>query len=181
MFELKGPFGKCVVGVIGGRAGVDDIEACLSELAKADEKNRTTSQLFNALRIAGKEHLVHAARLALIAHSAGRSFADSLNIELVCWVAAERQILRAFEKVGLCKGDRYLAILTLGGSRTQVKQAIVDITHRLELKRDDDVLELSAQKVSDISDVFSISKGELKIAPIQKLVLERIALLTLEK
>lgn len=160
---------------------MDDVEKCLRELARADEKNKTTSQLFNASRIAGNEHLVHAARLALIAHSTGKNFASSLNIELVCWVAAERQISRAFEKVGLRKGDRHLAILTLGGSRTQVKRAITEIVHELELKQDDDVLKLTPQKISEISDVFSISKSELKLAPIQKLVLERMALLALEK
>lgn len=160
---------------------MDDVERCLEELAKADEKNGTTSQLFNASRIAGKEHLVHAARLALISYSTGINFASSLNIELVCWTAAERQISRAFEKVGLRRGDRYLAILTLGDSRTQVKQAMAKIVNGLELKRDDGVLKLTPQKVSEISDAFSISRGELNIAPIQKLVLERMALLALEK
>ncbi|MDI6642559.1 MAG: KEOPS complex subunit Cgi121 [Candidatus Hodarchaeaceae archaeon] len=181
MFELRGPFGKRVVDIAGGRASVTGIDGYLRELTNVDRKNRTTSQLFNASRIAGKEHLVHAARLALIAHSTGRNFADSLNVELVCWAAAERQISRAFEKVGLCRGDKNLAILTLGATRMQVKRTMVDITRRLEIERKDDVLELVPQKVSEISEAFSISKDELKIAPIQKLVLERVALLALEK
>lgn len=181
MFELRGAFGKRVVGVVGGRGSLTDIDGCLKGLAKVDEKNQTASQLFNASRIAGKEHLVHAARLALIARSAERNFASSLNVELVCWAAAERQISCAFEKVGLRRGDEHLAVLTLGGSWTQVKRAMADIANELGLKRDDDVLGLTSQKVSEISKVFSISKDELRIAPIQKLVLERVALLALEK
>lgn len=181
MFELRGAFGKRVVGVIGARARVGDVDEFLRKLTKVDKENQTNSQAFDASSIAGKEHLVHAARLALTAHATKKNFASSLNIELVCWVAAERQIARAFEKVGLRKGSKDLAILTLGDSRARVKQTLVNIRRELDMKRDDDVLELTREKVSKLLKVFLISKDELKIAPIQKLVLERVALLALEK
>ncbi len=181
MFELKGAFGKRVVGVVGGRVSVSDVDEFLGKLAKADRKNRTTSQAFDASGIAGKEHLVHAARLALTAHAAKRNFASSLNIELVCWAAAERQIARAFEKVGVHEGSKGLAILTLGGSRVQVRRVLVSICRELGIERDDGVLELTREKVSNLCKVFSISEDELKIASIQKLVLERAALLALER
>jgi len=181
MFELRGAFGKRVVGVVGGRVSVGDVDEFLRKLAKVDKENRTTSQAFDASCIAGKEHLVHAARLALIAHATKSNFASSLNIELVCWVAAERQIGRAFEKVGVHKGSKNLAILSLGNSRAQVRRALVNIRRELDMKRDDGVLELTREKVSKLLGVFSISKDELKIAPPQKLVLERVALLTLQK
>lgn len=181
MFELKGAFGKRVVSVVGGRATVSDVDEFLGKLAKTDRENRTTSQAFDASSIAGKEHLVHATHLALTAHAAKRNFASSLNIELVCWAAAERQIARAFEKVGVRKGSRGLAILSLGGERPPVRRALVSVCRELGIERDDGVLELTREKVSKLSKVFLISKDELKIAPIQKLVLERIALLALER
>lgn len=181
MFELKGAFGKRVVGVVGGRANVGDVDEFLGKLAKADRENRTTSQAFDASSVAGKEHLVHAAHLALAAHAAKRNFASSLNIELVCWAAAERQIARAFEKVGVHKGSKGLAILALGGSRAQVRRALVSICRELGIERDDGVFGLTREKVSKLCKVFSISKDGLKIAPIQKLVLERVALLALER
>jgi len=181
MFELKGAFGKRVVGVVGGRASVGDVDEFLGKLVKADRENRTTSQAFEASSIAGKEHLVHSSRLALTAHAAKRNFASSLNIELVCWTAAERQIARAFEKVGIHKGCKGLAILALGDSRAQVRRALVSICRELGIERDDGVLELTRGKVSNLCKVFSISDDELKVAPIQKLVLERVALLALER
>ena len=181
MFELKGAFGKRVAGVVGGRASVSDVDEFLKKLAKVDEENRTISQAFDVSSIAGKEHLVHAARLALIAHATKSNFASSLNIELVCWVAAERQIARAFEKVGLHKGSKNLAILILGDSRARVRHALVNICRELGIERDDGLLELAHEKIPKLLKVFSISKDELKIAPIQKLVLERVALLALEK
>lgn len=181
IFELKGAFGKHVVGVFGGSASVSVVDELLGKLAKADRENWTTSQAFDASSVAGKEHLVHAARLALTAHAAKRNFASSLNIELVCWVAAERQIARAFEKVGVHKGSKGLAILALGGSRARVRKALVSICRELGIERDDGVLELTREKVSKLCKVFSISNDELKIAPVQKLVLERVALLVLER
>jgi KEOPS complex subunit Cgi121 len=181
MFELRGAFGKRVAGVVVGRAGVSDVDEFLRKLAKVDKENKTTSQAFDASCIAGKGHLVHAARLALIAHATKRNFAGSLNIELVCWAAAERQIERAFDKVGLHKGIKNLAILSLGNSRAQVRRALVNIRRELDIKQDDGVLKLTREKVSKLIGIFAISKDELKIAPPQKLVLERVALLTLQK
>lgn len=160
---------------------MSDVDGILKNLARVDKKRGTISQVFDASCVAGPEHLVHAARLALISWMTERSFANSLNIELICWVAAERQIARAFEKVGLRVGNKTLAILILGNSRAQVKEATAAIFNELSLKRDDRVLEFTHKKALKLRKIFSISKNESKVAPIQKLVLERIALLALEK
>ena len=180
MYELRGPFGKRVVGVVGGRTSVGKVDELLKKLKKVDGENETTSQVFDASCIAGVEHLVHSARFALIAHATGRKFASSLNIELLCWAAAERHITHAFEKVGLCEGSENVAILVLGASHQQVKNALADVCRELDITREDSVLELTREKTSKLVKIFSISKEELKIAPIKKLLLERVALLSLE-
>lgn len=181
MFELTGTFGKRTVGVIGGRKTVGDVDEMLTKLASIDRKHGTVSQMFDASRIAGKGHLVHAARLALMAHGTSRGFASSMEIELVCWAAGLRQIDRALERVGIRSGCKTLAILTIGRTRAQVRRAQVDAIRELKIERDDGVVELTPQKVSRLLGVFSIPKRELKIADIQKLVFERMALLGLEK
>lgn len=181
MYELKGCFGKRVVGVSGGRIRAGNVEELLDKIQKIDRANKTTSQIFDASYVAGSEHLVHSARSALIAHAMKTNFADSLNIEISCWVAAEQQIARAFEKVGLRENSDTVAILVLGDSRPRVKKVLHEICRELGIAREDDVLELTAEKIPRLVEIFSISNGELKIAPDQKLVLERIALLTLKK
>ena len=181
MYELRGPFGRRIVGVIGGRSAVENVDELLRRLKKVDGENETISQVFDASRIAGEEHLIHSARFALIAHAVGENFASSLNVELLCWVAAERQIARAFEKVGLREGSETMAILVLGASRPKVKKAVLDVCRELSIARKDNVLELTREKNSKLVKIFSISKEELKIAPVQKLVLERVALLALER
>lgn len=180
-FELRGPFGRRVAGVAGGRGAVKDVDEFFRVLAEIDKRQGTTSQAFDASRVAGAEHLVHAARSALIAHSAKHNFASSLGIELVCWVAAERQIGRVFEKVGVSKGSRELALLTIGTSRAQVKAAMAEIFRTLAIKRDDGVLELKRTKFPILQKTFSISRKELRVASIRNLILERIALLALAK
>jgi tRNA threonylcarbamoyladenosine modification (KEOPS) complex Cgi121 subunit len=179
--ELRGAFGRRVVGAAGGRGMVTGTDEFLQKLAAVDQAMGTTSQVFDALQIAGTEHLVHAARSALIAHATNNNLASSLGIELMCWTAAERQIGRAFEKVGVRQGARELAFLVVGTSRVQVKTAMAKIFHEFAVERDDKVLKLRQDKLSIMRRTFSISPEELKVAPFKKLILERVALLALAK
>jgi KEOPS complex subunit Cgi121 len=181
LFELKGAFGKSIVGVMGALADVQDIDAMLKTLAIIDKRSQTIGQIFDADRIAGKEHLVHAAKMALTAQATHMNFADSLNIELVCWVSGLRQIARAFDRVGVRKGCNHVAVLTIGKSREEIKRAQKETLRELNLDRDDKVLDVDSNKISMLMKVFNISKKELEIAPIEKLVLEKIALLSLQR
>jgi tRNA threonylcarbamoyladenosine modification (KEOPS) complex Cgi121 subunit len=179
--ELRGAFGRRVVGVFGGRGTVASMDEFLRRMAAIDQEVGTTSQVFDALRIAGAEHLVHAARSALIAHATKKNFASSFGIELMCWTAAERHIGRAFEKVGVRQGAMEMAFVVVGTSRSQVKAAIAKISQKLAVEQDDTVLELKRNKLSIIKRIFSISPEELRVAPLEKLVLERVALLASAK
>jgi len=181
MFELKGAFGERVVGVLGGRAEVESVNCVLRTLAAVDKKTRTVSQVFDASGIAGVAHLVHAARFALTAQATRMNFASSLNIELICWVAGERQINRAFERVGLREGCKKVAILTIGETREQVKRAQAEIARELSIERNDKVLDVTREKTAALLQAFEIQKHELKIAGVEKLVLERVALLSLQR
>jgi len=181
LFELRGTFGKRVVGVVGARGTVQNIDAGLGIMAAVDKKTHTTNQIFDADHISGKEHLVHAAKLALTARTAHTNFAESFNIELVCWAAGARQINQAFERVGLRAGCGRVALLTVGNTRDGVKRAQTEILRELGLNRDDGVLEVTAKKVPALMKTFGIRKPEVEIAPVQKLVLEKVALLSLQR
>jgi len=181
VYELRGTFGKRVAGLAGGKLVNEKLDETLDGLARIDRMHGTVSQIFDASCIAGKDHLLHAARLSLIAEATGKKFASSLNIELACWAAAERQIVRAFGKVGVRKGTGEIVILTLGKTRLAVKKSIEDFSRELLVERDDDVVELTPEKIPTLLKIFSIPKDELEISDIQKLVLERIALLCLQR
>ncbi len=181
VFSLRGPFGKRIVGLAGGNAVVRSTAEFLHALGRVDREEGTLTQVFDASKIGGVGHLVHAAHLALVASSTGHNFADHLGIELVCWVAAERQIARAFQKVGIHEGKMNLAFVVVGNTARQVRSAFDRIFRGLNVRPDDTVLELTRDKVSVLKEVFSISREELKIAPVERLIMERIALLSLAR
>ena len=160
---------------------VVNVAEMLKKAERMDRVHGTVSQLFDASRIAGRAHLVHAARLALIAQATKRNFAGSLRIELGCWVAAERQIKNVFEKVGLRGDSRTIAVVTVGRSQARVRRAIEDLMTGLGIDRDDGVLEVSHRKIPILSKIFSIPKSALEILEIERLVLERVSLLALER
>ncbi len=101
-------------------------------------------------------------------------------IELICWAAAERQIGRAFGKMGICKGEAELAILSVGTSRAQVSGAVSKVLDSAA-GWDNSLMEMKKEKVPGLQKVFTISKEEITLVPVQKIILERVALLTLAK
>ncbi|MEM3421394.1 MAG: KEOPS complex subunit Cgi121 [Candidatus Hadarchaeum sp.] len=180
VYRIRGSFGVRVLGLASGTFNVDSVEGFVRRLAKTDAEVGTVTQAFNSLRVAGVEHLVHASRLAIIAFESGRGFASSLAIELICWVAAERQIYRAFEKMGVRSGRNDLALVSVGSSASQVRKAILKIFKDLGAIWDNSLMEMKSEKIPEIRRAFSIAR-EAELAPIQSIVLERIALLALEK
>ncbi len=180
-FKVNGDFGSRAVGIAAGTFHVDEVDGFLGKLAEIDKESGTVTQAFNTSRIAGIEHLVHAVRLALIANGNRTGFASSLTIELICWAAAEGQIGRAFDKIGVKVGEGGLAILSIGNSDQRVKSTVSKIFRDFALRWDNTLLEPRRGKLSEIKKIFSISQDEIKVAPIQKIVLERVALLALAK
>ncbi|MGQ9788025.1 MAG: KEOPS complex subunit Cgi121 [Candidatus Hadarchaeaceae archaeon] len=180
VYRIKGSSGVRVLGVASGTFKVGRVEEFVRRLAQTDVEMGTVTQAFNSQRVAGVEHLVHASRLAIIAYEGGRGFASSLKIELICWAAAERQIHRAFEKMGVRSGRNGLALVSIGSSAAQVRKAIMKIFEGLGATWDNSLMEISSEKIPEIRRSFSISQ-EAELVPIQKIVLERVALLALEK
>jgi len=179
VFPLKAPGSRKTAGFVGGRAPAVDSKQMLQKLEEIDRAHGTVSQVFDASSIAGQRHLAHAARLAIAARDSGHGFADSLRMDLACWVAGERRIGEALKKVGLRPDGRELAFLVIGDSTPQVRAALADI-FKLGIKRDDKLLELSPKKEEKLMQRFSISQKESGMASTGDLVLERVALLSLE-
>lgn len=181
MLELKGRFGKRVLKITGGHAQTPKVEEILKVLVETGKIYDTTNQIFDASRIAGKEHIVHAVKMALDAREAGREFADSPNIELICWTAGSKQIDLAIDRVGLREDTREVAVATVGKDREATIKSQEKILKKLQIDADEDVLKVDEKKATTIRKVFSLSKSQLDIAPLKEIMLERIALLSLEQ
>ena len=71
----------------------------------------TVIQAFDSSRVYGKRHLISALYHALRSKESGLSRSRDLSVDVVRYAAGERQIHVAFEKVGLRKGTRGIAVL----------------------------------------------------------------------
>ena len=168
------------VGMAGGRVEPPRVEEVLEKVRRIDGERGTVTQVFDARRVAGKAHLAHAARLALLHRSRGLGFADSLAAELACWVAADGQIKRALEKVGLRRDSRTVALLSVGEEREGVEGALAAVLREIGARREDGVMEFLPSKQRALTEAFSLPREMVRRLGIQKLVLERVALLALE-
>lgn len=180
IFEAAGIKMKAF-GVAGGTGRIRDVNDFLKRLSGIAKKHKVVAQAFDGRTVAGTKHLVHAARLAAKAQESGKGLASTLEVELVCWVAAERQIARAIGKVGLKNGEQNVAILVIGDSNAAVKRAMNETLSSLDLKDAPGVLSLGREKEKRIKEIFSITSKELESTPLVNLVLERVSMLELQR
>ncbi|KXA95142.1 hypothetical protein AKJ65_02455 [candidate division MSBL1 archaeon SCGC-AAA259E19] len=180
MIEIQGNFGRRFLKVSGGHGELDEIEEAIKKVEKIDRAEGTTSQIFNARRIAEKQHLIHASKLALEAWEKGKSFANSLRIELTCWTAALRQIDKAIDRVGVKENSKEFASLTVGKNKQKVEKVNSTINRVLEIEPDDKILKINKEKVENLKKAFDISPKQLINFSPKEAILEKIALLSLE-
>ncbi len=134
MKKIKGEFGERFIEISGGKKEIEKIDEAIKKLEEIDESNGTISQIFNAEKIAGESHLLHASKLALEALERGESFADTPRIELTCWTAGLRQINKALDRVGVEKNSEEIAIVSIGEEKEGVEKAQKAIFQELDIK-----------------------------------------------
>ncbi|WP_428083166.1 KEOPS complex subunit Cgi121 [Candidatus Hadarchaeum sp.] len=181
IFKIRTTTGVRFLGLAAGIFMVDSVDDFIRRMVQMDAEMDTVTQAFNASRVAGAEHLVHSSRLAIIANERGCGFADCLAVELICWAAAERQIYRAFEKIGVRQGRNALAVASVGRPEVRVKKTVGKIFDEFGAEWDNSLMDFRQEKSLGLQRIFSITPEETAVAPLQKIVLERVALLALAK
>lgn len=166
-------FQDAVVAVLGGRARGMRTQEILEKFSVP--RGGTVVQLFDAKRVAGKEHLLHAAHLALLSWKRGERFAEAPALNLLCWVAADRQIGTALKRVGITPETRSLAVLVVGRDQASVESVVREVERCLE--RDDGVM---GGEKEELVRAFGLPDGT-RAEEVEKLVKEKIALLELVK
>jgi KEOPS complex subunit Cgi121 len=146
-------------------------------------------QFFDARRVATWQHLYFAALNALTAFKNKENISKSLAMETLLYAAAERQITRAVELVGIAATSSDVAVLIIGKEPRKVESALSMVSKNIGGQSDERVLKLSKDKVATIQKVFDISEAELRTV-IEKndvnkamtdLVVERMALLATQR
>ena len=156
--------------VIGARGKIN-IEDAIKKLRKFC----SPCQIFDASVICGKEHILAACHHAEKAFEYKKNISNSLDMEILLYVAGKRQINEAIKFAGAKNNGKYV-FLFYGKSLKEAK----DFIHNLGLKIDNSLLEPDIKKIKK----FGITEKELKTVSKSKyadLVLERIAMLDVIK
>jgi len=147
------------------------------------------AQFFDARHVATWQHLYFAALNALKAFKNGENISKSLAIEILLCAAAERQITKAVELVGIRAISSDVAVLIVGKEPRKMESTLSMISKSIGGQRDEKVLELSRNKMATIQRVFNIPDAELRTVmgrndaqkALTDLVIERMALLTTQR
>jgi KEOPS complex subunit Cgi121 len=133
--------------------------------------------VINADWVADKNHVEFAAKKAFKAWIDGRNIAKTLPMEVLLYTAATRQIHKAI-RIGLGKGENRVVMVIIGD-----RLCIEELKRRVGFK-EENVLELTEEKIKRLIKFFEIEKEEIEIVGIEKLSLllrERIVLFDISK
>jgi len=163
------------VRVIEGRAAVDDVDAFVGGLASIGAEHGCAVQAFDARYVAGRRHLEAAVERANRAFERDDAIADDRAVEILCYAAGRRQIRRALE-MGVGEGESPVAIVVDGENEAGAVEAVRELIEPAEILDD-------ARDEGRIRDFFGITDAEIGAtdASLEDLVIERVALLVVEK
>jgi tRNA threonylcarbamoyladenosine modification (KEOPS) complex Cgi121 subunit len=149
------------------RAHVEDVKALLARAPKG-------IQLLRADRVYGRDHLLHAARLATRALAEGRARSADLPTETLLHAAGERQVGKALAFLGLHAGTTAVAAVAWDSKA-------LDAFARAEGWTRDDALLEGGPAVLDSFGVTAEERAMLPPARWDELILERVALVDVLK
>jgi KEOPS complex subunit Cgi121 len=177
--------------VIQGFADCRPIESTSVLRGLRSDFPRSQIQLLRADHIAGKEHLLFAARDAFRAFNQHRERAHTLAVELLLYASCQRQISKAIQLLGVGPRTRDVALAAIT-IENDVHGLMSRTASALSAHEDDNVMEiLSKKKMMKVMRAYDISKVEVQSARlsaaeedtsvVKRLVIERSALLAVEK
>jgi KEOPS complex subunit Cgi121 len=173
--------------IVQGVARIDDLEEFLSRLGEIGDEHGCTIQAFDARYVAGRRHLGRALELADRAIEREDAIADDRAVEVLCYAAGRRQINRALA-MGVGEGETPTVVLIAaerdgrndGDERGTPDEAAAAADVRDLLEPADTLGEFDPDTVREF---FEIGDAEMAAtdASLEDLVIERVALLTVEK
>jgi KEOPS complex subunit Cgi121 len=135
-------------------------------------------QFFDARLVATWQHLYFAALNAFTAFKNKTNISNNLAIETLLYASAQRQIKKATEMIGIKPKTSEVAVLIMAENQKTANVALKTVQKLASAKQDDNVLELSPEKIVEIKQFFGISEVEFS-AKLEKKGLEREALVDL--
>jgi|YelNatPaOPRAMG01_1025707.scaffolds.fasta_scaffold42772_3 tRNA threonylcarbamoyladenosine modification (KEOPS) complex Cgi121 subunit len=169
---------------VRGKPRVDEV---LEEIKGSPEG--LTVQLLDSRAIAGRNHVYHAVRLCLKAFRRKLPISRNLQVELLLYLAARRQIDDSIRILGVKEDTRNIVAIVLGNSKESITRYMGGLVSRLGEAIPTQLI--GGKGVMDpkyIAQIYQIEREELDATYLngsqfmnilEKLVLERIALFSL--
>jgi KEOPS complex subunit Cgi121 len=154
----------------------------------AAEKHPSVSlQLVDLDRVPGQRYLLLATVNALESFHSKQPIAKTLGMELLLYIAGEKQITEALGIVGVTPRTRRVAAIAVGASAEEISAAANSLAETLGLSDNDQLLDdWPLERIKNVRSGFEIGEKELKAvirkrepvsAAIERLAVERSAML----
>ncbi|NYZ76647.1 hypothetical protein H0N98_05370 [Candidatus Micrarchaeota archaeon] len=158
--------------VVPARTKFKDVEELLSRMKQVSERRRAVIQAFDPDMVLSENHLIFSAHHAFKAFAEKRAIAKKIESELLLWAAGTRRIGEAVKKVGVKDAGKVVFLVQKGK-----EEALKD----LGAEPDEKLMRMNREKASRIVHSFGISEAACRCYPLEELLLEKIAMLRLEK
>ncbi len=160
-----------------GKAMVENVEEFVAQLGKIGDEYNCTVQAFDARYVVSHAHLERALELADRARARNEAVARERAVEILLYAAGRRQIERALE-LGIDEGEGPVVVLVDAEANGSEREAATAVSALLASA---DTLGMFDE--ARVREFFDIEDRELAAtdASLDALVLERVALLDVEK
>ena len=171
------------------KANVPDPEQILKQLRSISSEAEV--QLVKADLIGGPEHLHFAARNAVQSFSGPHRLTKSLAVELLLYISCQRQIAKAIKLLGVDSEDSRIALVSLSDSKDAILELDRQANSVIGGERDESLIEIGSKRKMDLLQrsygvtgremEATKSVGEADSSVLKRLIVERSALLTIER
>ncbi len=160
--------------LVEGTAHVESVEEFIATLAAIGEETGATVQAFDARYVVSRAHLERALAFADRARERDDAIARDRAVEVLLFASGRRQIDRAL-RMGVNEGETPVVVLVDGGDEAEAAEAVTVL-----LDLGETLGEYDEELVCDFFEVGETER-EATEASLEELVLERVALLEVEK
>ena len=177
------------VWISGFNGKPDDLDTTLRSIQERFPD--VTAQLVDLDRVPGSRYMLLATLNALKSFHSKQPIAKTLGLEMLLYIAADRQISEALRHVGITPATERVAAILVGKVKDEVSDAALLLAQILHQKGDDTVVDdWSPDRTKNVLSIFRIGSKELKATmrakeakteAIERLATERSALLTIRK
>lgn len=133
----------------------------LLELAKSLSKSVLAFQFFNSLMIVDEMHLLSGAQNAVNALKGDYMISRTLDVELVVYVSAQRQIGRALDIMGVNDELSSVGVVCIDEDEKKVRECLM----RIEEKVGEEISPMfspTSEKINSLMKNFGITELEMK-------------------